>query len=497
MTKVLMATTEAVPFAKTGGLADVCGALPLELAKLGHQVQLFMPAFRQVFDNAKDVNSTGVELQIPIGNSLMRGRILTTTLPDSDVSVYFIQQDEFFDREGLYGDPRGDYRDNCQRFVFFCRAVLEAIRLLELKVDIVHCNDWQTGLIPAYLKIEYSNAAGYENIASLFTIHNLAYQGRFWHWDMLLTGLDWKYFNWQQLEFFGDLSLLKSGVVFADAISTVSVRYAEEIQRPELGCGLDKVLSHRGDVLTGILNGVDYTAWDPETDRYLPKNYGCHDWKVGKAACKAALQAKFGLETSPHVPVIGFVGRLAEQKGAEIIIDLVNKWVHQRSSQWAILGTGDERLEERFATLAAKYPKLVSAQLGFSDETAHLIEAAADVFLMPSRYEPCGLNQMYSLRYGTVPVVHATGGLYDTITDCNEDTLAAETANGFSFSDFSTSACESALARACDTYQSRRDAWEQLVGTGMRQDWSWSRSARQYVDLYQQTIARTRQAIYA
>ncbi len=491
-----MATTEAVPFAKTGGLADVCGALPIELQNLGHEVSLFMPAFKQVFDKA-EVTPTDIDLEIPVGNSLVRGAILESRLPNSDVRVFFIQQEEYFGREGLYGDSGGDYRDNCQRFVFFCRSVLEAIRLLDLDVDIIHCNDWQTGLIPAYLKTEYRAAPGYESIVSLFTVHNLAYQGRFWHWDMLLTGIDWKYFNWQQLEYYGDLSLLKAGVVFADAISTVSVRYADEIQRPELGCGLDSVLSHRSDVLTGILNGVDYSAWDPESDSHLPTNYGVRDWVEGKATCKAALQARLGLDVSPNVPLIGFVGRLVEQKGAELIIEIMSKWVHQRSVQWAILGTGDQRLEEQFVRLNAEHPKLVGAQIAFSNEMAHWIEAAADIFLMPSRYEPCGLNQMYSLRYGTVPVVHATGGLSDTITDCNEDTLATESANGFSFGDFSTAACESALSRACDTYQNRRDAWEQLVTTGMRQDWSWRRSARQYVDLYQETIARIRQTICA
>lgn len=500
MTKILIATTEAVPFAKTGGLADVCGALPIELANLGHDVVLFMPAFRQVFDQVSadgDIVATEVELEVPIGNSVVRGSVLTTKLPESEVPVYFIQQDEFFGREGLYGDSGGDYRDNCQRFVFFCRGVLEAIRLLELDIDIIHCNDWQTGLIPAYLATEYRSVPGYESMASLFTIHNLAYQGRFWHWDMLLTGLDWKYFNFQQLEYFGDLSLLKSGIVFADAISTVSVRYADEIQRPELGCGLENVLQHRSDVLTGILNGVDYSAWNPETDGDLPQTYGVKDWSSGKAACKSALQQQYGLEQSPNVPLIGFVGRLAEQKGGEIILELMRKWVHQRSVQWIILGTGDARLEEQFAKLSDEFPRLIAAELAFSNQTAHRIEAAADIFLMPSRYEPCGLNQMYSLRYGTVPVVHATGGLSDTITDCNEDTLAAETANGFSFGDYTTAACESALSRACDTYQNRRDAWEQLVATGMRQDWSWRRSARQYVDLYQKTISRIKETIYS
>lgn len=492
-----MATTEAVPFAKTGGLADVCGALPIELASLGHEVTLFMPAFRQVFENADSIQHADVELEIPIGNQVVRGSILTTHLPDSNVRVYFIQQDEYFDREGLYGELGEDYRDNCQRFVFFCRSVMEAIRLLELEVDIIHCNDWQTGLIPAYLQTEYRGAQGYESIATLFTIHNLAYQGRFWHWDMLLTGLDWKYFNWQQLEYFGDLSLLKAGVVFADAISTVSVRYADEIQRPELGCGLDSALRHRHDVLTGILNGVDYEVWNPETDQHLPHNYSVKDWQAGKSACKTELQKKLGLTESPHTPLIGFIGRLAEQKGADIIIEVMKKWLHQRSVQWVILGTGDERVEERLAQLSQEYSQRVATCMSFSNELAHNIEAAADIFLMPSRYEPCGLNQLYSLRYGTVPVVHATGGLYDTITDCNEDTLAAEIANGFSFGNYTTSACEAALSRACDTYQNRRDAWEQIVATGMRQDWSWRRSARQYVDLYQQIVSRIKQTICA
>ncbi len=293
---VLMVTTEAVPFTKAGGLADVCAALPIELASLGHNVTLFLPAFRQVFENAESIQYTDVDLEIPIGTQTVRGSILATYLPGTKVRVYFIQQDEYFDRAGLYGERGEDYRDNCQRFVFFCRGVMEAIRLLELDVDIIHCHDWQTGLIPAYLQTEYRSVQGYETIATLFTIHNLAYQARFWHWDMLLTGLDWKYFNWQQLEYFGDLSLLKAGIVFADAISTVSARYADEIQRPELGCGLESVLHHRRDVLTGILNGVDYKVWNPETDKYLPGNYTVADWQSGKAACKNAAAKTARLE---------------------------------------------------------------------------------------------------------------------------------------------------------------------------------------------------------
>ncbi|NQT14691.1 MAG: glycogen synthase, partial [Planctomycetes bacterium] len=358
-----------------------------------------------------------------------------------------------------------------------------------LDVDVIHANDWQTGLVPAYLKVEYSALPRYASIACLFTIHNMGYQGQFWHWDMLLTGLDWKYFNWHQLEFHGKLNLLKTGLVFADAISTVSPQYALEIQTPESGVGLEGVLRHRRDVLSGILNGVDYTVWDPAVDPLLAANYDLHTVATGKPVCKAALQDELGLPSRPDVPVVAMIGRLARQKGFDLVADMIPHWVEKSDVQWVILGTGDLQYEERFLALAKRFPEKVAARLEFSDVMAHKIEAGADLFLMPSRYEPCGLNQMYSLRYGTVPVVRQTGGLADTVVDADDGALADGTANGFSFSEDSRQALDETLQRALDAYRSP-PVWSRLVQAGMCQDWSWARSARQYVELYERIAAR-------
>ena len=490
---ILLATSEAVPFAKTGGLADVCGALPVELARLGHRASVILPCYAHARQCGLPLDDTGVELSIPIGSKTVRGRILRSHLPDGDVPVYLVEQDEYFRRAGLYGQDGKDYIDNCERYVFFCRAVMEAIRLLELPVDVLHANDWQTGLIPAYLKIEYRGVPGYEHIGSLYTIHNMAYQGQFWHWDMLLTGLDWKYFNWQQMEFFGHLNLMKTGLVFADALNTVSPRYAQEIQTPEFGYGLEGVLTQRRDALSGIINGVDYREWDPEIDPHLVRTYTAHTAAAGKAECKAALQQQMGLAVSPRTPLLAFVGRLAEQKGIDLIASVMQNWLDE-NVQWVVLGTGEPKYHQLFQQLSAQHPGRISARLEFSNPLAHRIEAGADIFLMPSRYEPCGLNQLYSLRYGTPPVVRATGGLSDTIVDANEATLAAGTATGFVLEEHTSQALSLALRRALDCYADEK-VWARLIGTGMRQDWSWRRSAEDYTRLYERIASGTRRAV--
>ena len=494
--KVLLAASEAVPFAKTGGLADVLGALPGELERQGHEPVLILPAYRQARDCGRPIENTGINFTVPIGSKTVGGTLLRTSLPDSQAPVFLVRHDEYFDRSELYGAGGVDYIDNCERFVFFCRAVLETMRLLDLKVDILHAHDWQTGLLPAYLKTEFRGVPGYERVASLFTIHNLAYQGQFWHWDMLLTGLDWKYFNWHQMEFFGKLNLMKTGLVFADALNTVSPRYAEEIQSAPLGCGLEGVLQQRRDVLSGIINGVDYGLWNPATDKHLAKNYTPETWTDGKAACKAALQSQFGLPVQPRTPLLGFVGRLAEQKGIDLVASVMQDWVRTSDAQWVLLGTGEPKYEQLLATLAERYPQKVALKVGFSNALAHQIEAGADIFLMPSRYEPCGLNQLYSLKYGTVPVVRATGGLADTITDASRETLEEGKATGFSFRDYSPLALGETIGRACDAY-AQTSVWSQLVRTGMKQDWSWARSAQEYVKLYQRIVARVKQPAYA
>ncbi len=488
---ILMATSEAVPFAKTGGLADVCGALPVEIARLGHQAALILPAYRQIHYSGLPVTPMGIDFIVPIGSKTVTGHLLQSKLPAADVPVYFVQQDYYFDREELYRLNGKDYTDNCERFVFFSRAVLEAIRLLELQVDVVHVNDWQTGLVPAYLKIEYRTLPRYQQTASLFTVHNMAYQGQFWHWDMLLTGLDWKYFNWHQMEYYGKLNLLKTGMVFADAITTVSPRYAQEIQTPAFGCGLEGALQARRDSLFGILNGIDESEWNPDADPLLAANYNADTVEGGKPVCKAALQAEVGLPQRADVPLVGMIGRLADQKGFDLVAQVIPDWVARNDTQWVILGKGEPIYHELFKHLAQQHPDKVAVRLEFSDVLAHRIEAGADIFLMPSRYEPCGLNQLYSLRYGTVPVVRETGGLADTVVDASEQSLAAGNANGFSFREDNPLALSETLARAVDAYR-QPAMWRQLITTGMRQDWSWARRAKQYVKIYEQIVERVR-----
>ena len=491
--KILLASSEVVPFAKTGGLADVCGALPIELSRMGHQVTVITPAYRCAKQCGQPLTDTGVDLDIPIGNHVVGGRLLRSFLPDSDVPVILVDQPTYFDRNQLYRENGRDYKDNCERFVFFCRAVMESIRLLDLEIDLIHANDWQTGLLPAYLKVEYENARGYEQIASLLTIHNMAYQGQFWHWDMLLTGLDWKYFNWRQMEFYGDLNLMKTGIVFADSVNTVSPRYAQEIQTTPLGCGLEGVLYHRRNTLTGIINGVDYHQWSPATDAHLDANYDEHSWIEGKRQCKRALQQELGLPENASAPMIGLVGRLADQKGFDLVAPVIRKWVASSDAQWVVLGTGEPQYHTLFADLSAEYPGKVAARLEFSDRLAHRIEAGSDIFLMPSRYEPCGLNQLYSLKYGTVPVVHHTGGLADTIRDNQGDPFVDGQVNGFSFDRYDAMELDETLARACHVYRQDPARWQQLVKNGMAQDWSWAESARKYAELYESTIARVNQ----
>ncbi len=492
--KILLAASEAVPFSKTGGLADVCGALPAELARLGHETSLILPAHRNSWSCGLPIEPMGIDFIVPIGSKTVTGHLLKSTLPGSDVPVYLVQQDHYFDRDDLYQADGTDYIDNCERFVFFSRAVLEAIRLLDLKVDMVHANDWQTALIPAYLALEYRGIPRYEQIASLYTVHNLAYQGNFWHWDMLLTGLDWKYFNWRQMEFHGNLNLMKTGLVFADAINTVSPTYAQEIQTPTYGCFLEGILQHRHDVLSGILNGMDAEHWNPANDPHLAATYNVDTVAKNKPLCKAALQREMGLPERADVPLVGFIGRLCEQKGVDLVARVMQSWAEETDLQWAILGTGEQKFHDQLAALAEKYPDRVAVKLAFSAALSHQIEAGSDMFMMPSQYEPCGLNQMYSLAYGTVPVVRATGGLADTITNADQQSLARGRANGFSFTEYSAAAFSEALRRACDMYCDKT-RWNQLVTTGMRQDWSWAASAKQYVKLYEATIARKNEAV--
>ena len=493
---ILFATTEAVPFCKTGGLGDVSGSLPVELARLGHEPVVILPGFRQALASGRPIEPTGVHFEVPIGRKMVPGTFLRSSLPGGQVPVYLVQQDAYFDRPELYWENGRDYKDNCERFVFFCRATLEAIKLLDLHTELVHCHDWPTGLIPAYLKTELSGVPPYDSLASTYTIHNIAYQGNFWHWDMELTGIDWKYFNWRQMEFFGNLNFMKTGLSFADTLSTVSPRYAQEIQTSPLGCGMEGILQFRRNDLFGILNGVDYSVWNPATDSHLNgHNYTPETFVEGKRACKESLQRELGLPQVADQPLVAMIGRLTDQKGFDLVASLINQWVPTSDIQWVLLGTGELKYHQLLSDLAAQYPSKVAVRLEFSDVLAHRIEAGADILLMPSRYEPSGLNQLYSLKYGTVPVVHATGGLADTITNLTDQTLAAGRANGFSFDQYTVGAFAATLERACQT-RANQDVWRQLVRTGMQQDWSWRKSAEQYGRLYSDTLARVTLSAY-
>jgi len=472
----------------------VLGALPRALAERDHECAVFLPLYRCSRQAGIPLEATPIEVRVPIGPVTHTGRLYRAQPPQSRAIVYLVEHEDFFGRDdppsgkGLYQYrlPNGkmrDYPDNCSRFIFFCRAILEAFPLLGWWPDILHCNDWQTGLIPVYVRELYGRSdPRYRSLATLFTIHNLAYQGVFWHWDMTLTGLGWELFHWKQLEFYGQLNLMKAGIVFADMVSTVSPTYAQEIQTPEYGCGLDDVLRHHRGKLVGIINGVDYDSWNPATDPFLPVRYTPETVVEGKARCKAALQARLGLPVRSHVPLIGMVTRLVEQKGLDLLA-MAAPQILEEDLQLAVLGTGEPVYHELLKRLVHRWPDKVAAVLRFDEPLAHHIEGGADLFLMPSRFEPAGLNQLYSLKYGTVPLVRKTGGLSDTVTDVNAQSLANGTATGFVFKDYSAAALVQAVRRAVQTYYDA-PTWRQIQRTGMLQDWSWQRRALEYEQLY-------------
>lgn len=492
---IILASPEAVPFSKTGGLADVATALGKALAERGHSVWLIVPNHRRsphVRGAMPELESTGQSVSIEIGGKTVTAHILRCQLPGSKLNCLLVDQKFYFDRDGLYQDPAtgSDHADNCERFVFFSRAVLEIAKQMDLRPDVIHANDWQTALIPAYLKLDEPDEY-FRDTVSILTIHNMAFQGRFWHWDMHLTGLDWSHFNWRELEFYGHLNLLKAGIVFADLVTTVSPTYAREITTPEYGAGLDGVLRERGADLIGILNGVDTDVWNPATDDALPKNYSADDFVTGKAACKAELQKQVGLPVRDDVPLFGMISRMTSQKGLDILAECADR-VLQHDVQLSFLGTGDRQYEEFLSNLSNQHPNRVAVRIGFDEELAHRIEGGADGYLMPSRFEPCGLNQMYSLRYGTVPIVRAVGGLADSVVDTNEETLAEQKANGFRFNEYTSQALAGQVDRAMQTY-SEKKTWNQLAETGMRQDLSWGRSAADYEAVYMRATQSRKQ----
>ena len=487
---VAIVASEAVPFAKTGGLADVAGALPPALARLGHNVSLFLPGYSQARRAGVELRPTGVAFPVDMAGRAVEARVLTARLPGSDVDVYFIDQPAYFDRDGLYQHLGADYGDNCERFAFFSRAVITAIGKLGRVPDIIHCNDWQSALIPVLLRERHRDDPAFRRVGTLLTVHNLAYQGVFWHWDMPLLGVGWGPFRWDRLEYHGRINFLKGGLVDADLLNTVSPTYAREIQRPELGCGLDGLLRGRSADLRGIVNGIDKSAWNPAVDPLIASRYGPSSFLAGKAACKAFLQRRSGLIERPDVPLFAQIGRLDPQKGWDLLADVADELL-EKDVQLVVLGEGAARYKERLDHLAARHPGKVRAFLEFSNALAHQIEAGADLFLMPSLYEPCGLNQLYSLAYGTVPVVHATGGLADTVVDATAEALDAGRATGFAFDRPDAEGLRRAVDRALAAYADP-GTWPRLVAAGMAADWSWDRSAAAYERLYEDIRRRRR-----
>jgi starch synthase len=502
--RCLYVAAEVAGFAKTGGLADVAGALPRALAQRGLDLAVILPLYRCARRGPLPLKPTEHSFTTPIGDRQVTGIFWKSTLPGCDVPVYLVDQPEYFNRDdpeqgrGLYqytqaNGMRVDYPDNCQRFVFFCRAILEAMRLFDFWPDVLHINDWQTGLVPVYLQEIYRRTGSrelrekYQQVRTLCTIHNLAYQGLFWHFDMPLLGLPWRLFTHEYLEFFGRINFLKAGLAFSDLLNTVSPTYAREIQTPYYGCGLQGVLTSRSRQLFGIVNGVDYEHWDPANDSFLPAKYTVENVAQGKATCKAELQKQFGLEENPRTPLLGMVSRLVNQKGLDLLDKAGHALLHQ-NVQLVVLGEGDPIYHQMLLQLQRRFPRQVGVKLGQDESLAHQVEAGADIFLMPSEYEPCGLNQMYSLKYGTVPLVRATGGLADTVVDATPENLKSGKATGFVFVPYSPTDFLDTVNRALALYNHQPQVWLNLQQTGMRQDWSWNRSAADYEKLYRRLI---------
>jgi len=475
--QIVFAASEGVPYSKTGGLADVVGALPPALVQLGHQVSVFLPRYKQTKlpAESKTVISS---LTIPFDDKYRFCSVIDGGT-HSGVRHYFIEYPPYFERDALYGTSLGDYRDNAERYAMFSRAVLEACKILGVP-DLLHCHDWQTALIPILLRSVYDEDPAFASMGSVFTIHNVGYQGLFPADTLPLLMLPWDLFTIGKLEFFGKVNFLKGALVFADFVTTVSKKYSQEIQTSEYGFGLEGVLKARAATVAGILNGVDYTEWSPDRDRHISCHYSVEDLS-GKAECKRELLAVFGLENAdPKLPVIGIVSRFAAQKGFDLISQIADRLAAE-DMILTVLGTGDKDYEDLFKRLHRMFPQKIAVKVAYDNTLAHKIEAGADMFLMPSHYEPCGLNQIYSLRYGTVPIVRATGGLDDTIEQWDPKSGRG---TGFKFGEYTSDALLLAIRAALAAYKDK-EGWKKLIRNGMVRDYSWSISAREYVKVYE------------
>ncbi len=485
--KIGFIASEVVPFAKTGGLADVAGALPKEISKLGHEVKVFMPKYSIIQEKEfklAPVKKMGV-IPIKMADTTQNTAVYHSSLPDSNVEVYFLDCPYYFDREAIYtNDP-----DEDERFILFSKGVMEIMRHMQWQPDIVHCNDWQTGLIPVYIRDNYNRDEFFSKTKSVFTIHNIGYQGIFPIKSADTAEIKPEYVDSPGgAEHYGSISFLKAGILFADVVNTVSPTYAKELLTPELGFAMEKFLENRGQNFSGIINGVDYAEWNPETDKLIPYNYSAADLS-GKEKNKKELLDQFNLPFSKDIPVIGIVSRLVGQKGFDLIARSL-EFLSKLPVQWVILGNGEEVYEEMFKSFADMRPDKAAVHIGYSNELAHLIEAGADMFLMPSKYEPCGLNQIYSLKYGTVPIVRKTGGLADTVQDYDEYLQKGEeSGNGFAFTEYNGFEFTDAVERALKYYQ-KKDVWNTIIKNGMACNYSWTSSAEKYVELYKKAVGK-------
>lgn len=477
---ILMVSAECAPFAKSGGLGDVVGALPQFLVKAGHKVNVVMPLYSQVDRRKHNIVPAFEKLDVPFGHDHLSCGVYMSVLPGK-VPVYLLEHHDFYSRQGLYHDAAyNDFPDNPLRFAFLSKAAMQLCYLLNFRPDIVHANDWHTAILPAFLKRLYNDDPVFAETASVLTIHNIAYQGRYNKSFFFRTGLGAEDFTQDKFEHYGDVNFLKGGLHFADVVNTVSPGYAVETRSEPLGYGLEYFLRMKGEDYTGIINGADYDHWNPETDKLIPANYSKDDLR-GKTECKKVLQKQLGLEESADKPLIGIVSRLVEQKGFHIIAECIDDLMSNTNVQFAILGSGDTRLERFYGSLPQRYPGRAGAFIGYDNELAHLIEAGSDFFLMPSVYEPCGLNQIYSLKYGTLPIVRATGGLNDTIV--NYDPQTGE-GTGFKFLEPDCQAASECIKMAIDTWDQRRPHIQKLIRAAMEQHFSWNDSAIGYIDLY-------------
>lgn len=485
--KIAFLSSEAVPYAKTGGLADVAGSLPKALTELGCEVKLFLPKYSYI-DESKFIlkyNWSVGEMLIRINGYLRSVHLHQAKLNNSNVEVNFIDCPHYFHRGLIYTNDL----DEDERFILFSKGVIESLQRLKWTPDVIHCNDWQTGLVPLFIKDNYNWDRMFDKTATLFTIHNIGYQGRFSKTALLNAEICGSlFYPGGPVEFEDTVSFMKAGILFSDMINTVSKTYAHEILTPEYGAGLHNVLATRKNDLHGILNGVDYETWNPETDKHLPFKYS-KDNLLGKFKNKKFLLEHFGIPFNEHIPLIGIVSRMVNQKGFDIFAGALQDLM-QLDAQWVILGSGEDRYEEMFRRIAHILPHIVAAYIGFNNELSHLIEAAADMFLMPSRYEPCGLNQIYSMKYGTVPIVRKTGGLADTVQDWDEmNYYGYDNGNGFSFNDYTSYALFLTVQRAVNAFH-HKGAWKKIMLNGMNRDYSWKNSAKEYLTLYERAVKK-------